>query len=274
VRVFISIDLEGISGVYCEEQTERGDPAYARDVDLMRADLDAALAGCIAAGAEEVVVCDAHDYSANLSFRELPAGVTLVSGTPTPLGMMTGIDASFDGALFVGYHARAGTTAAVIDHTYTGRVFRVRLDEHLEVGETGINAGVAGAFGVPVVFVSGDDKVTREAAELVPGIETAAVKVGVARTAARLLAPDEAHRRIREGVERALSAEHKPEPLRFDGMPMRVVFVKTEYCDLASRCSALTRVDARTIDIEAPDYLTVFRTFLTALDLAAGAAMD
>ena len=125
---------------------------------------------------------------------------------------------------------------------------------------------------MPVVFVCGDDKVAREAAELVPGIETAAVKVGVARTAARLLAPDEAHRRIREGVERALSAERKPEPLRFDGMPMRVVFMKTEYCDRASRCPAVTRVDARTIDIEAPDYLTVYRTFLTVVDLAAGAA--
>lgn len=272
MRVFISIDLEGISGVYSEEQTELGDPAYARDIDLMRADLDAALAGCVAAGADEVVVCDAHDRGANLSFRELPSGVTLVSGSPAPLSMMTGIDASFAAALFVGYHAKAGTAAAVIDHTYAGFVFRVRLDEHLEVGEVGINAGVAGSFGVPVVFVCGDDKVAREAAELVPGIETAAVKVGVARTAARLLAPDEAHRRIREGVERALSAERKPEPLRFDGMPMRVVFMKTEYCDRASCCPAVTRIDARAIDIEAPDYLTAYRTFLTVVDLAAGAA--
>jgi D-amino peptidase len=272
VRVFISIDLEGISGLYCGEQTEPGDPAYVRDIDLMRADLDAALAGCVAAGADEVVVCDAHDRGANLSFRDLPAGVTLVSGSPAPLSMMAGIDASFDAALFVGYHARAGTAAAVIDHTYTGFVFRVRLDEHLEVGELGINAGVAGSFGVPVVFLSGDDKVALEAAETIPRIETAVVKVGVARTAARLLAPDEAHRRIREGVERALRADHKPDPLRFDGMPMRVVFTKTEYCDRASLCPAVTRVNARAIDIEATDYLAVYQAFLTALDLAEGAA--
>jgi hypothetical protein len=122
-RRFHQIDLEGIIGVYSEEQTELGDPAYARDIDLMRADLDAALAGCVAAGAHEVVVCDAHDYSANLSFRELPTGVTLVSGTPAPLSMMTGLDASFDAALFVGYHARAGTAAAVIDYNYAGLVF-------------------------------------------------------------------------------------------------------------------------------------------------------
>jgi D-amino peptidase len=272
VKVFVSIDLEGISGVYSEEQTELGDPAFARDIDFMRADLDAALAGCVAAGGDEVVVCDAHDRGANLSFRDLPAGVTLVSGTPAPLSMMTGIDASFDAALFVGYHARAGTTAAVIDHTYAGFVFRVRLDEHLEVGEVGINAGVAGSFGVPVAFVCGDDKVAAEAAELIPGIETATVKLGVARTAARLLAPDEAHRRIREGVERALRAERKPAPLRCDGMPMRIVFMKTEYCDRAARCPAVTRIDARTVDIEAPDYLTVYRTFLTVVDLAANVA--
>ena len=274
MRVFISIDLEGISGIYSEEQTEPGDPAYVRDVDLMRADLDAALAGCVAAGADEVVVCDAHYREANLSFRELPPGVTLVSGSPAPLSMMTGIDVSCDAALLVGYHARAGTTAAIIDHTYTGFVFRVSLGESLEVGELGINAGVAGSFGVPVVFASGDDKLAREAAALVSGIEAVAVKEGVARTTARLLAPDEAHRRIREGVERALVAEHKPELLRFDGMPMRVVFTKTEFCDRASVCPLVRRVDARTIHIEGADYLTVYRTFLTALDLAEGAARD
>jgi D-amino peptidase len=272
MRVFVSVDLEGISGVYSKEQIDPGDPAYTRDVDLMRADLDAALAGCVPAGADEVVVCDAHDRSSNLSFRDLPAGVTLVSGTPTPLSMMTGIDGSFDAVLFVGYHARAGTTAAVVDHTYTGLVFGVHMGDDLEVGEFGINAGVAGAFGVPVVFVSGDDKVTREAQALVAGIETAVVKEGVARTAARLLPPDEAHRRIREGVERALRVEHRPAPLRFDGLPMRLVFTKTEYCDRASLCPLVTRVDARTIDIAGPDYLTVYRTFLTALDLAQGAA--
>ncbi len=271
MRVFISIDLEGISGVYSGEQTEPGDAAYARDVDLMRADLDAALAGCIAAGADEVVVCDAHDRGSNLSFRDLPAGATLVSGSPTPLSMMHGIDASFEAALFVGYHAMAGTTAAVIDHTYTGFVFAVHVGDRLALGELGINAGVAGSFGVPVAFVSGDDKVALEATALVPGIVTAVVKEGVARTAARLLHPDEAHRRIREGVERALRAERRPDPVSFDGLPMRLVFTKTEYCDRASLCPLVTRVDARAIDITGFDYLTVYRTFLTALDLAAGA---
>jgi D-amino peptidase len=272
VRVFISIDLEGISGVYSEEQTDPGDRSYVRDVDLMRADLDAALAGCVAAGADEVVVCDAHDLGSNLTYRDLPAGVSLVSGSPAPLSMMTGIDASFDAALFVGYHARAGTTAAIMDHTYTGFVFRVRLDEHLEVGELGINAGVAGSFGVPVVFVSGDDKIAREASELVSGIETAVVKMGIARTAARLFTPEEAHQRIREGVERALRSEQKPACKHFDGMPLRLVYTRTEYCDRACQCPGVTRVDARTVDIEGPDYLTVYRTFLTALDLAEGAA--
>jgi D-amino peptidase len=274
VRVFISIDLEGISGVFSEEQTEPGAPAWVRDIGFMRADLDAALAGCVAAGAEEVVVCDAHWRQDNLSFRDLPPGVTLVSGSPPPLSMMTGIDASCGAALFVGYHARAGTSAAIIDHTYTDVVFRVILGDGLEVGELGINAGVAGSHGVPLVFASGDDKLVREAATLVPGIEAVAVKHGVARTTARLLPPDEAHRRIREGVERALASERKPERLRFDGMPMRVVFTKTDYCDRASVCPLVRRVDARTVDIEGADYLTVYRTFLTALDLAGAAAKD
>jgi D-amino peptidase len=271
MKVFISIDLEGISGISSEPQTEPGTAEYRRDTELMRGDLDAALDGCWAAGAGEVVVCDAHDLGGNLTFRELPPAASLVSGSPSPLSMMQGIDETFDVAMFVGYHAMAGTTGAVIDHTYTGSVFKVRIDDALEVGEVGINAGVAGAFGVPVVFVSGDDKLAAEAVELIPGIETAVVKEGQSRTCARLLSPETAHQRIREGVERALRKDPRPKPLDFSGSPLRLTFQATRYCDQAVLCPGVRRVDARAVEITGKTYVDVFRTFLACLDLASPA---
>lgn len=265
----MSVDLEGISGIYAEAQTTMGTAAYQVACDYMRADVEAAVQGCQAAGATEVVIADAHDRGANLRFDWLPAGVSLASGTPSPLSMMHGLDATCDAVLLVGYHARAGTTAAILDHTYSYDVFRVRVDEHLEVGETGINAGLAGAFGVPVVFVSGDDKVAAEARELLPGVRCAVVKYGSYRTAARLLAPEEAHTAIRDGVEQALRDPSAwPAPMDLAERSLRVSFTRTGACDIACCCPAVQRVDARTIDIAGGDYRKVFHAFLTAVNLA------
>ena len=135
----------------------------------MLADLLAALDGCRAAGADEIVVCDAHNDGGNLDPDAMPAGVTLMSGSPTPGSMMEGIGPGFDAALFVGYHARAGTPGAVLEHTWTYRVFGVSVGG-VELGEFGLGAMLAGHFGVPAVYVSGDDKVAAEARALVPGV--------------------------------------------------------------------------------------------------------
>lgn len=268
MKVFISVDLEGISGVCHEAQATMGTPEYLQAVELMHADVQAAVEGCRDGGADEVVVCDAHDFQRNLRAERMPEGVVLASGQPTGLSMLHGLDESFAAAVFIGYHAMAGTRAAVLDHTYTYDVFKVRVDEHLEVGEVGINAGVAGRFGVPLVFVSGDAAVTAEAAELLPGIETATVKTATGRTAARLLPPAAAHAAIRGGVARAVKAQAGPGPLDLSGMPMRVTFFWTLSCDNAAICPGVERVDGRTLQIRGGDYLDTYRTLLTVLDLA------
>ena len=141
VKLFIAIDLEGISGVVSEADTAREGAAAQRARAHMRADLDAVLAGCAAAGADEVVVCDAHDDGRNLDPAGLPGWVTLVSGSPTPGSMLEGLAPDCDAALFVGYHARAGTPAAVLEHTWTyrrvlghGRRPRARRVRHRRAG--------------------------------------------------------------------------------------------------------------------------------------------
>ncbi len=269
MKLFVSIDLEGCTGVVTEEQTEPGNPAYEEARRLMRGDLDAVIEGCLAGGADEIVVCDAHDRGANLSADGLPPAVRLVRGSPPPLGMMAGIDESFDAALLVGYHARAGTTAAVLDHTYAYKVFRVRVDDMIEAGELALNAAVAGCFGVPVVFVSGDEAAVAEARELLPGVTGIAVKAARTRTCARLLAPEVTRTLLRDGARRAPRAAQRPAALAWDERSLRVVFTRTDYCDAAALCPGVERVDARTIRMESPGFLATFATFLAALRLAA-----
>lgn len=234
----------------------------------MRADLEAVLEGCRAAGVERAVVRDIHARGADLEWRDLPAWVSLVAGASQPLGMMGGVDDGFDAALLVGYPAMAGTRAAVLDHTFTQKVFRVRVDDALEAGELGLNAAVAGAFGVPVVFASGDDKLALEAGEAISGVRSAIVKYGLARGGARLVAPEIVAERLREGVREALETGERPLPLAWDERPLRVVFTRSDYCDLAAACPGVERVDARSVRIDVPTYLQAYRCLVACLRLA------
>jgi D-amino peptidase len=267
VKLFVAIDLEGITGVVSERDTERDGPAAVAARRGMRADLDAVLAGCLAAGAGEVVVCDAHDDGRNLDAASLPPGVVLVSGSPTPHSMLQGIGRGFDGALFVGYHARAGTAAAVLEHTWNYKVFRASLGG-LEVGEFGLGALLAGHFGVPAVFLSGDDKAAAEAEALVPGIVTTVVKSGITRLAAVLAAPDAARARLAADVERALCTADKPAPLLWNGEPLRLTFTRVDFCDRADGCPGTRRLDGRTLEIRGADFEDVYRGFLTCVRLS------
>jgi len=267
VKLFIAIDLEGISGVVSEADTEREGAAAQRARAHMRADLDAVLSGCEAAGAGEVVVCDAHDHGRNLDAGDLPGFATLVSGSPTPLSMLEGLAPDCDGALFVGYHARAGTAGAVLEHTWNYKVFSAAVGD-LEIGEFGVGALLAGEFGVPAVYLSGDDKAAREARALVPGIATTVVKTGVRREAAALYPTGEARARMRADVEAALRAEAWPAPLAWNGEPLRLTFTRVPFCDQAEKCPGTTRIDGRTLEIAGASFAELYAGFLACLALS------
>lgn len=269
MKVFISIDLEGITGICAEEQTDPEGPDYPSACAAMRADLDAALEGCLAAGATSVVVCDAHDAGRNLRATGLPSEVTLVGASPWSLDMMSGLDESFDAALFVGYHARAGTAAAVLEHTLYYKVFSVAIGG-TEVGEFGLNAMLAGHFGVPCAFVSGDDKAVAEARALVPDIGAAVVKTSIARTCTQALSPALTGGLIREAVRAALVAK-LPAPVTWTGAPLQVVFARTHHCEAAATQCGTRRLDGRTIEIAGESYLGVFRTLVASLLMAEAA---
>src|SRR3989449_10698866 len=149
MRTYISIDMEGIAGVVHESQTDPTNPAaaaeYGRFHRLMTSEANAAVEGAVAAGAPRVLVNDSHWFMRNLVVEELHQAAELLSGDPKPHSMVQGIDGGFDAALFIGYHARAGTRNAILDHTYADRIHEVRLNGR-PVGELGINAAYAGAL--------------------------------------------------------------------------------------------------------------------------------
>ncbi len=155
MKVYISCDMEGISGVVSGEQTHMGNKEYERACKLMTEEANAAIEGALVGGATEVVVNDVQGEGRNILIEGLNPRPDSYRVAPRPWGMTQGIDGTFGTAFFIGYHAQAGTRDSVIAHTVSGRIYQVRLNGE-PIGETGLNAALAGYFGVPVVLVTGD----------------------------------------------------------------------------------------------------------------------
>jgi len=271
MRVYISIDMEGVAGVVHEDQTDPVDPRHAGEYNrfrrLMTGEANAAIEGALAAGATSVLVNDSHWLMRNLLAEELHPAAELLSGGPKLRSMVEGVEQGFDAALFIGYHARAGAAQAIIDHTYTSRVHEARLNGR-PVGELAINAALAGTYGVPVAMVSGDQALAAEARDLLgPGVETVVVKHAVGRFSARSVAPVEACRRIREGAAAALARPHPPlvlpAPVRLE-----VEFALTQMADMAELVPGAVRTGGRTLEYVHPDYREVFRAWRALYNLA------
>ncbi len=272
MRVYISVDMEGVAGVVHENQTDPIDPRHAQDYNrfrrLMTAEANAAIEGAVAAGAGTVLVNDSHWLMRNLLAEDLHPAAELLSGGPKLRSMVEGVEAGFDAALFIGYHARAGTQHAVIDHTYTSRVYEARLNGQ-PVGELAINAAMAGIYGVPVAMVSGDQALAAEARALLgEALETVVVKHAVGRFSARSVPPAESCRRIREGATVALKRTHRPlvltTPIRLE-----VDFQLTQMADMAELVPGSKRTGGRTLEYVHHDYREVFRAWRALYNLAS-----
>jgi D-amino peptidase len=272
MRVYISVDMEGIAGIVHEDQTNPVDPRcageYSRGRRLMTAEANAAIEGALDAGATAVLVNDSHWHMRNLLAEELHEAAELLSGGPKRLSMMEGIETGFDAAVLIGYHARAGTARAILDHTYTDRVRDVRVNgRHL--GELGLNAALAGSFGVPVAFVSGDRAATAEARELFgPAVGTVTVKDAMSRHAARSIAPAVARRQIRDGVAQALRQSHEPFTVATPAT-IEVDFTFSYQADYAELVPGSVRCGPLTVSYTHSDYRELFRAWRAMYNLAA-----
>jgi D-amino peptidase len=212
LKVYISADMEGLAGAVTGEQLGPAGFEYARFREFMTEEVLAAIEGAREAGATEFVVSDSHGNGQNLLIERLPADVTVVRAWPRPLGMMEGIDASFDAAMFIGYHAGTTNLGGVRAHTLSSaRLTGVRLNG-TEVPEAGISAAIAGHFGVPVVLISGDDVAVEEARQLLGDVEGAVVKRAIGFHSAASMTPQAARALIRERARIALQrrAEFRP----------------------------------------------------------------
>ena len=259
MNVLISVDMEGISGVVTSDHTSSSHKEYERFRKLMTAEANAAIEGALAGGAGQIVVNDSHGQMANILIEELNPVAELISGSPKPFGMMQGIGPEVDAVFFVGYHAASGTGAAVLEHTWSGHAVELRLNGQ-GVGETGLNAALAGAYDAPVILVTGDRAVTEEAHALLGEIETVAVKDGVTRSAARCLHPEVAHERIRQAAERALNLAVPPFVVP-SPITLRVVFQRASHADMAALVPGSQRVDGRTVEWTGEDMSTVYKVF-------------
>lgn len=257
VKVYISVDIEGITGLVSWSQCSRPDGdtydyPFARR--MMTHDLNAAIRGARAAGATEIVIKDSHGNSKNLLIEDLEPGVHLVSGHGARTdGMMVGIDETFHAAMLVGYHAKAGTGGGIMEHTISGGVHRMFVNGR-EVGEMGLSVGVAGRYGVPVVFCSSDQAGCDEIKDLVSGIETVAVKEGYGRYMGKLRHPSDTGPEIEYGAKRAL--ETMPaKPFAFDEpCSFSVEFNRSEMTDMCDKLPRVNRVDGYTLEGTFPTY--------------------
>jgi D-amino peptidase len=271
LKVFISVDMEGISGVVHGDQTSSDSPEYAPARKWMAQDVNAAVQGAFEAGATEVVVNDAHGSMRNIDPDDLDPRAVLISGSPKPLSMMQGIDGTFAACLFIGYHAKAGTENAILDHTISSSVVRAIRINGLELPELGINAGIAGTFGVPVVLVSGDTAVCRQAEEVLgKGLVIVAVKEAYGRLAAKLVPMAEARERIRAGAREALEKRGTIKPFRLTPpFQFELTYHVSAQADMgAMLLPQVKRVDARTLAFTADDYIAGFRTLRALISLA------
>lgn len=270
LKVFISVDMEGVAGVVAGDQVSTDGKDYHMARMWTTREANAAIKGALDAGATEIVVNDSHGQMRNIIADELNPAARLITGSPKPLGMMQGIDDTFDAAVFIGYHARAGTIDGVLDHTYFGAaVYSLRIND-LEVGESELNAIIAGHFGVPVVMIAGDRAVCIQVREILgPNIITTEVKEGIGRTAANTLVPSEAQKKIREKTRIAIENRHDIEPfLLLSPYRFQIDFLYSYQAAAAELVPGVERIAARTVVYTQDDFIEGFRLFRALLSLA------
>lgn len=264
MKIFISTDFEGTSGIVAWEQTIEGNPEYAHGRALLTAEVNAAITGAQAGGATEIVVNDAHHHMRNLRADELAGQATLVSGRHKPLYMMQGLDETFDAAFFVSYHGSISAATAILSHTYNPSAFyEVRIDGQI-VGEAALNALVAAHYGVPLVLVTGDAATAAESEWFAPQAERVVVKESIGRFAASNLHPEVARRLIRDGAQRALEQLGEAQTPAFKRpTQIEMQFLTADMAEMAAWIAGVQRTGVRTVTTSDGDLLTLYRRFVT-----------
>ncbi|MBI4501886.1 MAG: M55 family metallopeptidase [Gemmatimonadetes bacterium] len=252
LAVYLNADMEGVAGISATD-----DPDAKR---FMTEEVNAAIAGAFAVGAQRVVVNDGHGGHNNLLMDRLDPRVVSFRGALKPYGMMEGLDSSFSAVVFQGSHAMAGSTGAFLAHTGSGAVEELKING-VAVGEPGMNALYAAWYGVPVVFISGDSGAVSQLKQLVPGTVGVPVKWGIWNRAARMLSPDSARAAIRRGVEQALRAPRPALPALRPPFRFELTYSSSTMADVAEGIPGVRRTGPATVTFETQTYPAGYRLF-------------
>jgi D-amino peptidase len=261
LKLFVSVDMEGIGGIGTSEMTSTTGKDYATGRRLVTDEVNVVARAIFARHPDaDVLVNDSHGDHQNVLHTELDPRLTYIQGSIKPLGMVQGLDASFDGAIFLGYHAKAGDPDGFLAHTGSGIVKGLWMND-VEVGEGGMNAAFAGSLGVPVILASGDSAAAAELSKLL-GTETVTTKTAETPSSARMPHAEKVRALLAEGVDRALARLELDgfEPLDV-GEPVRVRMRvdTTTRAEVLLSIPGMSRVDGFTVAYTATDADQAYR---------------
>jgi D-amino peptidase len=260
LKVYLSVDMEGVAGTVTGDQLGPTGFEYERFRGFMTNEALAAIEGARAAGATEFLVSDSHGNGENLLIERFPKDVQIVRSWPRPLAMMQGIDDSFDAVIFIGYHSSTTNSEGVRAHTMSSANFADVRVNGLSVPEAGLNAAVAGHFNVPVVMISGDDAIVKEAQGLLGPIEGAVVKWSYGFHSARTLTPESSCDLIREEAKKAISRLKEWKPYRVKSpVTLDLRFKNYRPSEVLAYLPIVERTDAHSIRFHGKDILEVVR---------------
>jgi D-amino peptidase len=275
VKVYISVDMEGIAGIVDWSQARIGNPGYERGCRLMQEEVNAAIDGVLDVGPAEIVVNDAHGKMFNLDPEQLHGEAQYLSGGHKPLYMMQGLDGTFDAQFLIGYHGSISGRSSVLSHTYNPEVISaVRLNGEY-VGESGINALVGAHYGVPIALVSGDQVTVDELAGFAPDAMTVQTKTSASRFSALNLHPLAARARLKDtagAAIRAVADKSIAAPRIAESATLEVDVHTADMAEIATWVTGVRRKSTRSVVISGPDRLAVYRSFvaLTYITRQAG----
>ncbi|MEX2355680.1 MAG: M55 family metallopeptidase [Thermaerobacterales bacterium] len=257
MKVFISADMEGVTGV--SGLLHMKDGGYERMRKLLTEDINVAIDGAFEAGATEVLVADAHGDGTNILIEDLDDRAELISGSNNLLNQMVGLDETFDAVFFIGYHGGEGHGDGVLNHTIHSGVCTNITCNGKVAGELALNAGIAGHFDVPVVLVVGDDVACDEGRETLGDVETVAVKKSLDRYTARLLSPKRSHKLIKEGAIRSLKRVKEFKPYKVEA-PVEIALTTklTSQARIATLFPTIKRRDSKTVVMTSDNYLEAY----------------
>ena len=268
MKVFLSVDMEGITGLVDSTFVDSSSRNYRRGQQMMTAEANHVIKTAFNAGCKDVIVNDSHSKMNNLLIEEIHKEAKLISGDVKPISMVQGLDNSYSGALFLGYHSRA-STKGVMSHTMTLGVRNMYIND-VEVGELGFNAYVAGYYGVPVLMVAGDDETAKEAKALISNVTTVIVKEHQSRSSALCLTPEKTGELLQQKTKEALENRKSVKPLVPPENPvLRIEFSNYGQAEWAALMPG-TEIEEGTaiVRFQAKDILEAYKAMIVMTELA------